>query len=356
MCTAISYHGRGHFFGRNLDLEYSYEERVCITPRKFPFAFRRAGRLEEHYAMIGTAYVYEEYPLYYDANNEKGLSMAGLLFDGNAYYGKEEKGKDNVSPFELIPWILGQCGSVKEAKVLLQKLCLVEIPFSEKLQLTPLHWMVADKNGCLVVEAMRDGLKIHENPIGVLTNNPPFPYQMMHLNGFRGLSGKEVPCTFAEGVELLQYSRGMGALGLPGDLSSPSRFVRAAFHKLNAEEAVRRAMGAEIETETAKRREKEVHQFFHLLGSVEMPWGSLELEGGAWDRTIYSSGCDTEKGIYYYRTYENTNIVGVDLFAADYMGEKLTIYEWESNEILIQNRKMDEKQKRIIVKSAQKIR
>lgn len=324
MCTAISYKTKNHYFGRNLDLEYSYHETVTITPRNYPFVFRRAGELRTHYAMIGMAYVQDGYPLYYDATNEKGLSMAGLLFAGNAYYSKvEEMGKDHVSPFEFIPWVLGQCENVKEAKQKLAKLQLVEIHYSEELKITPLHWMVADKEECLVVEATKEGLSIYENPVKVLTNNPPFPYQLMNLNGYRGLSRKDVPCRFAEGVELTKYSRGMGALGLPGDLSSASRFVRAAFHRLNS---------ASGETE-----EESVNQFFHLLGSVEMPRGSVELEKGALDLTVYSSCCNADKGIYYYRTYENSRIIGVDMHKEDLEGNIVFSYPLLKDRIYIQN-------------------
>ncbi len=324
MCTAISYKTKNHYFGRNLDLEYSYHETVTITPRNFPFVFRRAGELRTHYAMIGMAYVQDGYPLYYDATNEKGLSMAGLLFAGNAYYSKvEEMGKDHVSPFEFIPWVLGQCENVKEAKQKLAKLQLVEIHYSEELKITPLHWMVADKEECLVVEATKEGLSIYENPVKVLTNNPPFPYQLMNLNGYRGLSRKDVPCRFAEGVELTKYSRGMGALGLPGDLSSASRFVRAAFHRLNS---------ASGETE-----EESVNQFFHLLGSVEMPRGSVELEKGALDLTVYSSCCNADKGIYYYRTYENSRIIGVDMHKEELEGNIVFSYPLLKDRLYIQN-------------------
>ncbi|MBR6665986.1 MAG: choloylglycine hydrolase [Lachnospiraceae bacterium] len=313
MCTAISYKTKDHYFGRNLDLEYSYKETVTITPRNYPFVFRREGELKEHYAMIGMAYVQDEYPLYYDATNEKGLSMAGLLFTGNAYYSKEEEpGKEHISPFEFIPWILGQCGDVKEARSKLEKIQLVGIHYSEKLPLTPLHWMIADKEECIVVETVKEGLEIYDNPVKVLTNNPPFPYQMMNLNQYRALSRKDVDCTFAEDVELLQYSRGMGALGLPGDLSSSSRFVRAAFHRMNAE-------SGDSETES-------VNQFFHLLGSVEMPNGSVELTGGAVDKTIYSSCCNTDKGIYYYTTYDNREIIGVDMQKEDLEGRSVISY------------------------------
>lgn len=325
MCTAISYKTKNHYFGRNLDFEYSFEEQVTITPRNYPFLFRRAGELRRHYAMIGMAYVQDGYPLYYDATNEKGLSMAGLLFAGNAYYGiEEEKGKDHISPFEFIPWILGQCGDVKEARCKLERLQLLEIHFDEKLLLTPLHWMIADKEECIVVEAVEEGLKVYDNPAKVLTNNPPFPYQVMNLNQYRGLSRKDVECTFAETIDLQQYSRGMGALGLPGDLSSTSRFVRAAFHRMNA-------VSGESESES-------VNQFFHLLGSVEMPRGSVELSDGQLEKTIYSSCCNTDKGIYYYTTYENREIIGVDMRKEELEGAKVVTYPIsESGDFKIRN-------------------
>lgn len=298
-----------HYFGRNLDLEYHYEEKVTITPRNYPFVFRECGRLDRHFAMIGMAYVVEGYPLYYDAANEKGLSMAGLLFSGNAYYGEVQEGKDNIAPFELIPWILGRCATVTEAVSLLEKLHLVEIHFSEKLPLTPLHWMLADKNQCVVVEAMKEGLRVYDNPVKVLTNNPPFPHQMINLKQYRSLSRRDKGDCFGAGVELEQYSRGMGAMGLPGDLSSMSRFVRAAFHRANA---------VSCEGEDAC-----VSQFFHLLGSVEMPRGSLELEEGVYAYTVYSSCCNTDRGVYYYRTYESGEVRAVDMWSADLEGEKV---------------------------------
>jgi len=324
MCTAISYKTKEHYFGRNLDLEYSYDETVAITPRNYPFVFRRAGELQTHYAMIGMAYVKDGYPLYYEATNEKGLSMAGLLFAGNAYYNKaEEAGKDHISPFELIPWILGQCRNVAEAKKKLHRVQLVEIDYSKELKLTPLHWMIADKDRCIVVEAAKDGVQIYDNPVKVLTNNPPFPFQMMNLNQYRGLSRRDVDSKFAEGIELEQYSRGMGALGLPGDLSSASRFVRAAFHRLNA-------VSGETESES-------VNQFFHLLGSVEMQRGSVELTDGAMDLTIYSSCCNTDRGIYYYTTYENRQIIGVDMYREN-LDENIVIsYPLLKGNLYIQN-------------------
>ena len=89
MCTAATYYAKDHYFGRNLDLEFSYHEEITIVPRSYPFIFRKCEDINHHYAMIGTAFVVEGYPLFYDAVNEKGLGIAGLNFPGNAAYKAE---------------------------------------------------------------------------------------------------------------------------------------------------------------------------------------------------------------------------------------------------------------------------
>ena len=231
MCTAITYPGKDYYFGRTLDYEKSFGEEVVITPRHFRFEFRKTGDLQDHYAMIGMAKVEQNYPLYYEATNEKGLSMAGLNFPGNADYKTEVKNKDNIAPFEFIPWILGQCENVEAVKRLLKRINLIRLEFSNQLSLSPLHWIIADEDQAITVESVKEGLCIYENSIGVLTNNPPFDMQLFNLNNYIHLS-KEAPVNeFSKDIELSNYSRGMGAIGLPGDLSSSSRFVRAAFTK-----------------------------------------------------------------------------------------------------------------------------
>lgn len=324
MCTAVSYQTKNHYFGRNLDLEYSYYETVTITPRNYPFYFRRARELRQHYALIGMAYVNENYPLYYEATNEKGLSMAGLNFPGNAHYKAEVEKKDNVSPFELIPWILGQCADLAEAERLLERINLVNIPFSEQLPLSPLHWMIADKRGCLTVESVRDGLKVYDNPTKVLTNNPPFDIMLFQLNNYMHLSNRPPVNRFAPDLELNPYSRGMGSIGLPGDLSSVSRFVKAAFTRLNS-------ISGEAESES-------VSQFFHILRSVEQQRGCVQVPDGSYELTIYSCCCNTDKGIYYYTTYENSQITGVDMYREDLNGHALVIYPLvQGQQIRMQN-------------------
>lgn len=311
MCTAITYTGNDHYFGRNLDLEYSYNESVIIMPRHFPLPFRFFNCVESHYAIIGMAIISDGYPLYYDATNERGLSMAGLNFPDNAVYLPYRDKADNIAPFELIPWLLCQCSNVTEAEQLLQNISLVNIPFSEKYPLTPLHWIVADSNRSIVVEPLKHGLQIHQNPIGVLTNNPPFDYHLYNLMNYQNLSCNEPVNRFAPQIDLKSYSRGMGAFGLPGDLSSSSRFIRAAFTKFNA---------VSFDTEA-----ESIGQFFHILGSVEQQAGCVPV-GNKYEKTVYSSCCNTDRGIYYYTTYNNRQITGIDMHRSDLNGDKLTAF------------------------------
>ena len=311
MCTAITYHGKDHYFGRNLDVPCSFGESVTITPRNFPLPFRCAETMNDHYALIGMALVEDGYPLYFDATNEHGLSMAGLDFPGNAVYCAHKDGADNITPFELIAWILGQCKTVSDAKKLLEKLNVLDQQFSAKHPLTPMHWMLSDKECCIVTEPMADGVRIYENPVGVLTNNPPFTYQQWNIQNYLNLTSKEPENRFSKELKMTPCSHGLGAFGLPGDLSSPSRFVRAAFVKANS---------------PVKDTESEsVSQFFHILGSVEQQEGCAAAADG-WNKTIYASCCNTDQLIYYYHTYTNRQITAVRMLPEYLQSQKLIQY------------------------------
>lgn len=303
MCTAVSWKSGCHYFGRNLDLEYSYREAVTVTPRNYPFRFRMLPAMQAHYAMIGVATVEQDYPLYYDAVNEKGLGIAGLNFPGLAHYRKAVPDLDNVASFELIPWILGQCDCVDQAEKLLRKINITDTPFNDAFQPTPLHWIIADAVRCITVEAMEDGLHIHQNPVGVLTNNPPFDFHLYNLRNHMQISTVPAANLFSQTLDLKPYSNGMGGIGLPGDYSSASRFVRAAFVKLNSV--------------AGNTEEEAVSQFFHILSAVAMPRGCVQMADGRYEITLYSSCCNTEQGIYYYTTYDNSRVCAVQMHRED---------------------------------------
>lgn len=324
MCTAVSYNSGSHYFGRNLDVEGSYGETVVITPRNYTFGFKKANEIKKHYAIIGMAKIENGYPLYFDGSNENGLSMAALNFPGNAVYNPPKTGADNITPYEIIPWILGQCENVQKAKKLLEKINITDIDFSDTLTLTPLHWIISDKEESVTVEQVRDGLKVYENPVGVLTNNPQFDMQLFYLNNFMSLSTRQPVNKFSDKITLNAYSRGMGAIGLPGDLSSSSRFVRAVFTKLNILHA--------------ENEEKSVGQFFHILDSVYQQKGCVSLDNGEYEYTSYSTCCNSETGLFYYKTYENNRICCVSMFSENLDGKNLISYPLlRENDFYIQN-------------------
>ena len=321
MCTAVSYRTDDHYFGRNLDVEYSYHEKIIITARKFPFNFFNS--INNCYAMIGIGSVIDNYPLFYDATNEHGLSMAGLYFPGNGEYLPVKPQTENVAPYNFIPWVLSQCKSTEEARKLIQRINLANIAFREDIPPTPLHWIIADRFQSIVIEPCVDGIKIFDNPIGVLTNNPPFDFHLYNLCNYMNLTREEPSNRFSEKISLNVFSRGMGAIGLPGDLSSPSRFVRVAFTKLNSV--------------SEKSENSSISQFFHILDSVAQQRGCAKING-KYEMTVYSSCCNTNKCIYYYKTYENSQINAVHLFHEDLDTDNIIIYELnDSPQISAQN-------------------
>ncbi|MBE6709273.1 MAG: choloylglycine hydrolase family protein [Ruminococcaceae bacterium] len=311
MCTAVSYRTNAHYFGRNLDLWYSYDEAVAVTPRNYPFGFRHMPMMDAHYAMIGMATVVEGYPLYYEATNEAGLSMAGLNFPGNAVYFPYAEGCDNVTPFEFIPWVLGQCENITEARAVLGRINLLGEDFSDELPLSPLHFMISDRDSTIVAESVAEGLRVYDDPVKILTNNPPFDYHMLNLGNYMNVTASEPVNRFSDELSLEPFSLGMGSIGLPGDMSSPSRFVRAAFVRHNSI-----SDGTEDDS---------VSQFFHILGSVAQPRGCTATADEKYEYTLYSSCCNTDTGVYYYTTYDGIGINAVDMKRCDpYAGEVIS--------------------------------
>ena len=300
MCTSISWLSRDHYFGRNLDLEQGFGENVVITPRNYTQAHSKAFPTNK-YAMIGMATVIDGYPLYYEATNECGLSMAGLNFPGNAHYVPPTEGRDNIPSFALIPWLLGRCQNTQAATSLLRSTVITNEAFSPQLPASPLHWIISDRKQSVVVEQTTEGLKLYDDPVGVLTNNPPFPYHQYNLANYMSLSPEKPVNRMSGTIELTPYSLGMGALGLPGDLSSGSRYVRAAYTKLNAT--------------TPETEDQAVSQFFHILDTVAQTDGCTKTPIG-FEKTLYSSCCNTVKGIYYYTTYDNRQITGIKMTEA----------------------------------------
>ena len=311
MCTAISYERGCRLFGRNLDIDRFYDESIIVTPRNFTLSFRKRDNVARHYAFIGAGIKNRGYPLYFDGVNEHGLCIAGLNFVKNACYLPADASKINITPFELIPYVLASFKSVGEALGELGNLNLVDIPFSRELPLAELHWIIADKREAIVLEQTIDGLRIYENRVGVLTNNPPFPFHCENLSAYIHLTPRVPSNNFAEAIEISPYSNGLGAMGLPGDLSSASRFIRASFYTQNAAKC--------------SERVGDVCQLFHILSSVAQIDGAVYTQDG-YERTEYSAVMDPYDATYYYRSYTNSETHAVRLTEDDAETSTLRLY------------------------------
>ena len=324
MCTAMSFEKNCFYFGRTLDYEFSYGDKIVISPRNYCFDFSSAGKYPRHYSMIGMAHVYHGYPLYYDAINERGLGMAGLNFVDYAVYGTKSTGKYAIAPYEFIPFVLGRCKNLLEAKKLLEDIRLENRSISDDLPIAQLHWIISDKSGSVVVESTQNGMFVYDNPLGVLTNNPEFPQQHLQLSNYMNLTAKPPQNNFCSSIELKQYSRGMGAIGLPGDWSSESRFARAAFVKMNC-------VSGDSEPEA-------VNQFFRMMSAIAVPSGCCDIGGGVYQITRYICCCNCDKGIYYYSTYNNHRITAVHLRRENLETDRVICFEPITKEqILNQN-------------------
>lgn len=320
MCTAASFKNKNTYFGRTLDYEFSYGEKVTITPRNYPFEFRHLGLNNNHYAIIGMAHIYNDYPMYYDAMNEYGLGMAGLNFVGNAKYNEVIEGKENVAQFEFISFILSTCKNVLEAKNKIKEINLVKTPYNEYYPAAKLHWILRDTNDCIVVEAMEDGIHIYDNKTGSLTNNPPFNYQLENLKNYVSLNNDEPNKSFSFNEAF--YSRGMGSVGLPGDLTSQGRFVRVVY---TAHFSV-----------ASPDENSSVNQFFHILESAWQTRGLCKIND-KYEITIYASCMNLNEGIYYYKTYDNPQISAVYLKNENLNSSKLISYDLAKESIFKQN-------------------
>lgn len=296
MCTAISITGKTHLFGRTLDVAESYGEEVIITPRFYPLSFTDGEHTENHLAFIGAGIIRDGFALYFDGMNEAGLAAAALNFPDYTKYESSATEHNNIASFEVIPKILSKCKTVKEARALLSLAKITDIPFSKSLPPSPLHWIFSDRSESITAEQTKSGLHIYANPCGILTNAPDFPFHIKRLSEFSALSPKNPASTLINKHSF--FSGGYGAMGLPGDFSSPSRFIRADFL-----------------SKYTKTESDGVGAFFHIMDSVSIPDGAMLGKEGKPHKTLYTACMDTDSRVYYFHTYENRRIRAVRLEA-----------------------------------------
>lgn len=319
MCTALTLKSKDgfHFFGRNMDLEYSFNQSVILVPRKYQWENVISKKiLPIKYAILGMGVIINNHPLLADGLNEKGLACAGLNFPNYCYHSPEPyPDKINIGPYDFILWILSNFETVEEVKAAVSQVNLVNIPFALDIALPTLHWIVYDKQDqCIVIEQTKEKFCIFENKIGVLTNPPTFDWHIDNLKQYIHLSSKWVEGTTWYKQELNPDSCGLGLVGIPGDFYPPARFVRVAYLKSHA---------THLDNEMTTLAE-----FYHILNNVAMPGGAVIKPKSKEEFTLYTSCMALEKGVYYYSTYNNLQLNAIAFEKEDLDQEQLKSFEY----------------------------
>ena len=305
MCTGLNLVTKNgeHIFGRSLDVICSYGESINIVPRNFNWLNVVDNKsYKTKYAIIGMSIDVNNHPLFFDGTNEKGLAGAGLNFLSFAKFSEEAiEGKNNISASDFLLWALGNFSNLEELKTALENLNLVNKGINEKISVQGLHWIFTDLTGkSIVVENMEDGMHVYDNLVGVLTNDPTFPWQITNLNQYVPLSAEEPSKKKIVDLNISPYGHGLGMCGMPGDYSQAA--------------------------------------FFKILSTVNIPKGSEREKNGHMNYTSYKSAMCQESGTYYYTTYDNRRINAVSLFKEDLDSKEIINFKLNKEEdILFQN-------------------
>ncbi len=334
MCTAVSLKVKDKYlFGRNMDIDVPFGQSIVITPRNYQWDYKYQKPAIMKYAIIGMAFDFKvgnkPYPMYAEATNEKGLSMAGLNFPGNAHYFEPNsiEGAFQLTPYEFIPYVLSNFSNANEVEAWIKNnnVILVNHPIVANIPLAPLHFIICDIGGDgLVIEQTKEGLKVFEDDLGVMTNNPTFDWHTQNLAFYQNLGVIQKQESNWSGIDIIPFGEGFASVGLPGDWTPPSRFVRTAFLKVCSTPEIMQDLEAGIS------------QCFHILDNVAMVKGSIRIpqKDGSMhhDITLYSSCTDMNDGVYYYKTYFNNQINVIDMHAEDLDSVNPIVYPFSTKQ------------------------
>ncbi|MGV8905110.1 MAG: linear amide C-N hydrolase [Acetobacterium sp.] len=306
MCTSITLTtaDRLNLLARTMDFAFILEPELIFIPRKYPLVFEMAGpEPSAKYALMGIGQQQETFT-FTDGVNEAGLACATLYFPGYAQYSKAIiSDKTNLASYEVVGWLLANFSTIDEVKESISQLNIVNTPAKLFGIVTPLHWIVTDKSGnTIVIEPMMSGLVIHDNPLGVMSNSPDFDWHLTNIRNYIGINPFKIEPLKLDGLTFAPFGNGARTIGLPGDYTPPSRFIRALF-------------GKEAINELANEDEG-IKAAFHILASVDIPKGSVVTDGGV-DYTQYTACMVCNTGTYYVKTYDNNQIIRACLFDED---------------------------------------
>ncbi len=294
--------------GRTLEFNRVVESSVAVIPRNYEFVgttpLGDGLKYKAKYGTVGLI-TYGD-PVIMDGINEKGLAVGTFYFSGFAGYStitSENKSKA-LSPTEFPNWLITQFATIDEVKAALSDV-LIAPTVTKAWGNTPppFHYVVYDKKGrSLVIEPINGKLVTHDNPLGVITNSPNFDWHMLNLRNFINLTPFNVEPIELNGVKLASFGQGSGMVGMPGDFTSPSRFVQASIFSTTA-----------IPSENA---DEAVFQAFHILNQFDIPVGVVRQKKNGTiqiDSTQFVCVKDPQSLKYYFKTYDDQCIKVVDL-------------------------------------------
>ncbi|MCU5321047.1 linear amide C-N hydrolase [Bacillus sp. BI3] len=324
MCTSLTLQTKNgqHLFARTMDFALDFNQEVIIIPRRYQWNNITGETIKAKQAVVGMGISHQGRIILADGVNESGMTCATLYFPGFATYSNSiDDNKTNLTPFDFVAWSLTQFNSVEELKKSVDSISFLDVPLSVLGVTPPLHWILADKWGeCIVLEPTIEGLKMYDNPLGVMTNSPEFNWHLQNLRQYISLKSQPYAPTQWGDVSLSAFGQGSGSMGLPGDFTPPSRFVRAAYSKQNIE-------GIDNE-------EEGISAVFHILSNCELPKGGVITEEGTIDNTIYTSAMCMESGIYYYHTYDCRQIIAIHLFNENLDTDEIKTYPFQRKQMI----------------------
>lgn len=312
MCTAITLQSieRENFFGRTMDFSYPIEPGLYVIPQNYEWhSHLTTKKYIDRYSFICIGQETDGILGFFDGVNERGFAAAALYFAGYAYYDLPVKDKEPIASLDFLHYILGRCESVDDLKALLKNVHIVGLPDPVTQIAAPLHWIATDKTGkCVVIEQTETGLDIIDNPIGVMANSPDFNWHMTNLRNYMNVSITQQNESNWGNTTLTPFGQGAGSMALPGGFTSPERFVRTAFLKTHVE--------------VPKDQSEAIMACFHIMNSVSIPEGIVLTDKGTYDYTKYTAFVNTNTCAYYFKTYENNQIITASLWDHNLNGTK----------------------------------
>ena len=315
--------------GRTMEFAADLRSNVIVIPRAMEYVGSAPGdrpgcRWKSTYASIGANGF--NVPAIVDGLNEKGLAVAIYYFPGYAKYQevKAEDGGRTIAPWELPVYLLGTCADVTEAVQAVRRIRVAEVAQKDMGFVPPCHYIVHDAaRRCVVLEYVGGELKIHDNPLGVITNSPTFDWHLTNVRNYVNLSVNNAPPIDVAGIKFGGLGQGSGMLGLPGDFTPPSRFVRAVAFSQSA-----------LPVATA---DQAVLQAFHILNQFDIPKGaarSVDRGKETADYTLWTSVCDLTNHRYYFRTFDNSRIRMIALKKSDLDAPKIKTFSMAGQEVI----------------------